>query len=181
MISTFILQPPINLDIVSLSLIAVLLVFTVIAVTRALRYKTRTNKVVAVVAVIIAVGGLGLYSYNPGPQSSVTVSPGALSVNAVGYFSTTVQASQVREAYVVNLGSWNVTLSSRTWGENVGELSVGFYRLSNGASADVLTDSQTNLVVVTTSGTYFILAPNDFQAFVAAFSSQVVPVANSAA
>jgi hypothetical protein len=56
---------------------------------------------------------------------------------------------------------------------------VGEFQLSNGASADIISGSPTDLVMLTTGGTHVILGPSNFQAFVGDFSSRVAPVANS--
>src|SRR5208283_2257074 len=132
------------------------------------KHTTRMNVLIAVLVVLVAAVGLGFYVFNPGQPNSVTVTQGAFSVQT-NYFSAMLGTGQIKEAFVVNLATWNLTLSQRTFGESAGQLNDGFFQLSNGASADVLSDSQTNLVVVTTGGTYYILAPNDFQAFVSEF------------
>jgi len=114
-------------------------------------------------------------------QSSITVSSGQLSVSAP-YISDTVKSGQVTQAFVVNMSEWTVTISSKVivdWEAN--GYTEGIFVLSNGARANVATDSSIDLVIVASSGQYLILAPDNFQAFVADFSSQVSPVANTTA
>jgi hypothetical protein len=136
--------------------------------------KTSTKKLYAAVASLLVVGIIVFVLLNPFAQNSVTVSSGQISINAP-FISSTVHSDQIVQAYVVNLNSWNLSLSSRNVGTSLGTYDEGTFTLSNGAAADVMTNSNMNLVVKTTSGLYLILAPDNFQAFLSDFSSNVVP------
>jgi len=178
--STYLLEVSLFNDLVLISLIVILVTAAVVFVATLRTSKATRNKVVAFAVIIVLLIVVPLFVFvGPVARNSVTVSQGEFSASAPPFFSTTVRSDQIKEAFVVNLNTWNVTIAAKTSGTSLGDYNAGYFLLSNGATADVLTDGQTNLIVLTSSGLYFILGPSDFQAFVTDFSSQVVPVSNS--
>lgn len=142
--------------------------------------KMSRNRLYATLLILLVVGAVSFVLLDPLAQSSVTVTSGQLSVNAP-FVSVTIHPDQVAQAYVVNLNDWNLSLSNRVVGTALGSYYEGQFTLSNGAAADVLTDSAINLVVKTTSGQYLVLAPDDFQAFLSDFSANVTTVVQPSA
>ena len=182
--TTYVVAPPTSGDYVfwllSLVLFAALVLVIVVALAPRMRSsRAYRNKVVAVLAVVIVLVASGFFDLDPFAGNTVAVSQEALTMSAPALFSVTLNADQVKEAFVVNLSTWNVGISGASGGDKGSELNIGAYPLSNGASADVISDEQLNLVVVASSGQYFILGPSDFQAFVADFSAHVAPVTNA--
>jgi hypothetical protein len=132
-------------------------------------------KLLAVGVVLLLAGGGVFFVSNPSHHDSIAVGSGSVRVST-SYFTVNVTSGQISQAYVVNFSSWNVSISARTDGSALGSYRSGYFTLSNGAKAEVLTTGDTNLVVVLDSGTYLILGPSDFQPFLSSFSESVVQV-----
>ena len=129
------------------------------------------------VGIVLLIAGAGAFFLtSPSHQNSITVSKGSVLVSTA-YFNLNVSASQISKAYVVSLSSWNITIASRTDGSALGLFHSGYFTLSSGVKADVLSRNDTNLVLVLTSGTYVILGPQDFQTFLSTFDQSVMQVA----
>jgi hypothetical protein len=142
--------------------------------------KSRTPKrfFLAFSLVLVLLGAVFfVFLVNPFAQSSFSVASDQLSVNAP-FISATIHTNQVAHAYVVNLTEWNVSISNKIIGDwNPSNPYIeGTFTLSNGASADIATNSDINLVVQTDTGLYVIMAPADFDAFVSDFNANVAPV-----
>ncbi len=129
-----------------------------------------------VVGVVILVAGVGVFFVsNPSQQDSIKVGTGSIQVST-SFFHVNVTSNQISRVYVVNLSNWNISITSRTDGSAFGSFRSGFFTLSNGAKAEVLTIEDTNLVVVLDNGIYLILGPSDFQSFLNSFSLSVMRV-----
>ena len=178
MVTVFPVHEPAILAILVLGIVVVLIVVgAVLAIFSLLGKKKRTQILAAGIVMLIAGAGVFFLS-NPSQPNSIAVGRGSVLVSASPYFNLNVSAGQISRAYVVSLSSWNITITSRTDGSALGSFLSGFFTLSNGARAEVLTTEDTNLVVVLDSGTYLILGPSDFQSFLNSFSQSVMQVSN---
>ena len=136
--------------------------------------RERRAKLLAGALVLLVSSGVVFFVSDPFEQNSVSVGNGSVLVSAPPYFSLNVTSTQIASAFVVNLSSWNVSITSRTAGTELGSFRSGYFRLSNGASADLLSTGNTNLVLVLKSGVYVILSPENFQSFLSVFAQNVV-------
>jgi hypothetical protein len=176
LVTVFPVNEPALLSILVLGIVVVLIVVgAVLVIFSFVGKKKRTQILVAGIVMLIAGAGV-FFLANPSQQNSITVGNGSVLVSASPYFNLNVSASQISKAYVVSLSSWNITITSRTDGSALGSFLSGYFTLSNGARADVLTTEDTDLVLVLNSGTYLILGPTDFQPFLNSFSQSVVQV-----
>ena len=176
LVTVFPVTAPAVLAILSLGIIAVLIIIGVVLTIISLIGKERRTKILAA-GVVMLVAGAGVYFVtNPSHQNSISVGKGSVLVST-SYFNLNVSAGQISKAYVVSLSSWNITIASRTDGSALGSFLSGYFTLSNGEKADVLSRNNTDLVLVLTSGTYVILGPLDFQAFLSTFDQSVMQVA----
>ena len=172
--STFLLGPPGASIELSLGIVLSLLLVGAALTGFALRLdKTKRSKLLAAGIVLLVVGGFVLYFTNPFEQNSMTVGNGWVSATAPPYFDLNITTTQIAHAYVVDLNSWNVSIAARDFGTSFGSFHSGFFTLSNGARADVLSDGEVNLVLILKTGTYVILGPSQFQAFSADFGRRV--------
>ena len=173
--AAFPVNPPVSFAGFSVAIVLVLLAtgaaFAVVSfrVSREKRYR-----LLAAGIILLVVGGGVFFISDPLEQNAVAVGNGSLRVTAPPYFDINITSSQIARAYVVNLTDWNVSITARTGGTAFGSFRSGYFHLSNGASAELLTSGQTNLVLVLKSGTYVILGPQDFQAFLSDFDRSVM-------
>ena len=115
--------------------------------------------------------GVGL-SYLSSEPSVITVGPGYLGVRSPWGFGTgdlNFTPGEVSKAYVAQIGSGDLSLS-KVYGSNLGDLNIGVFTLGNGATAYVVSDNSTDLVVRLNSGNYVILGTPDTAALASAFS-----------
>ena len=143
---------------------ALLITGAVIALLSLRAGKEKRVKLLVVGVVVLVAGGGVFFVSNPTHQDSIRVGLGSVQVST-SFFNVNVTSNQISRAFVVNFSNWNVSITSRTDGSAFGSFHSGFFSLSNGAKAEVLTTEDTNLVVVLDSGTYLILGPSDFQSF----------------
>jgi hypothetical protein len=162
-------------DVVYGVIAALLIAGTVIALLSLRTGKEKRVKLLVVGVIILVAGGSVFVVSNPAQQDSIRVGSGSVGVST-SFFNVNVTSNQISRAYVVNFSTWNVSITSRTDGSAFGSFLSGFFTLSNGAKAEVLTTEDTNLVVVLDSGTYLILGPSDFQSFLNSFSQSVMQV-----
>jgi hypothetical protein len=176
-LETFLANPPAVLtEIVVVVVVALLAVGAGMSLISLRMSKDKRLKLL-VGGIIIMVSGAGIFFISdPSGQNTVAIGNSSLRVSAPPYFNLNLTSGQIGHAYVVNLNDWNISISSRTDGSALGSYDAGFFTLSNGASADVLTTGQSNLVLVLKSGTYVIVGPSNFQAFLSDFDQSVMNV-----
>lgn len=118
--------------------------------------------------------GVGL-AYLSSEPSTITVSPGALSVQSPWGFGTgnlNVASGDVSRAYVSQIGSGNLTLSKQ-YGTSDGDLNIGVFTLGSGATAYVVSDNSTDLIIHLKTGDYLVLGTSDTAALASAFTQWV--------
>ena len=176
MVTVFQVAAPAGLaDLVYGVIVVLLVVGAALALLSLMAGKENRVRLLVVGVVLLVSGGGVFFVSNPTHQDSITVGSGSVRVST-SFFNVNVTSSQISRAYVVNFSSWNVSITSRTDGSALGSFRSGFFTLSNGAKAEVLTTGDTNLVVVLDSGTYLVLGPPDFRSFLSSFSQSVTQV-----
>lgn len=174
MATVFVVTPPAGLSEFVYGVVLTLLIAGVVLALSSFKVGKERRAKLLVVGVIFLVAGAGVYFVtSPTQQDSITVNSGFIQVST-SQFDIQVPVAQIAHAYVVNLSDWNVSISSRTDGSAFGSYRSGYFALSNGAKAEVLTTGDANLVLVLNSGTYVILGPSDFQAFTNSFTQNVL-------
>jgi hypothetical protein len=160
----------------------------VVAVVAAIHFffpresQPRLNKglAAAIVVSLLVAGGLAANLLNPS-ASSITVGQGQVSINMQGVGSMSFTAAEMKQAYVQNVGEGVLASMFKQVGTNVGDYNVGTFSLRNGATAYVVSDDASNVVVELNNGAYVVMGPpsDNFTAFVGYFSENVLQVANT--
>jgi hypothetical protein len=125
--------------------------------------------------------GVGL-AYVSSAPSTIVVGTGYLSIRSPGGFGAgdlNITRGDVSQAYLAQIGSGNLSLSKQ-YGTNTGDLNIGVFTLGNGATARVVSDNSTDLVIRLNSGEYLILGTPNTGLLAAAFSQYVYPVGETA-
>jgi hypothetical protein len=181
MVMVFQVAAPAGLADVAYGIVAALLITGSAIALLSLRGGKERRVKLLVTGVVVLVAGAGVFFVsNPTQQNSIRVGSGSVQVTT-SFFNVNVTSNQISRAYVVSLSSWNVSITSRTDGSSFGSFRSGYFMLSDGAKAEVLSSEDTNVVVVLQSGTYLILGPSDFQAFLNSFSQSVAQVSGGPA
>lgn|GEM_PF-2275295 len=123
--------------------------------------------------------GVALFSIASTP-TEITVDPGYLSIQSPSYFgpgNVNITKGEITHAYVSQIGSGNLSLSKQ-YGTNAGDLNVGVFTLGNGATANVVSNNSTDLIILLNTGRYVIVGTQDTSALVSAFSQLVYPVSS---
>ena len=138
----------------------------------------RSNSLVAAFVIGFALllpGGI-IYATTIG-SSTIAIGNGYFSVSGQFLDNSTYTKSQIKTAFIdENINSGNLTLTTRNEGTSLGNINVGIYTLSNGASAHVVSVNQTDLIIELNSGPYLVLGTSNTNALVTAFSADVIPV-----
>jgi len=175
MVIEFTLQPPSSmLPLVILAAAGAALIALALATGSRAKSIRRTFVALLVIGIVTIGVGIGL-SYSISAPSTITIGNGYLYVNSPSLWGTgnmNITSSQIRSAYVGEIGVGNLTMS-RQHGTSTGNFNVGVFTLGSGATAYVVSDNSTSLVLQLYSGEYVILGTNDTDALVAAFSQSV--------
>ena len=180
MVVEFTLQPPAGVEALPLLILAATgaaLIVLAFATGRRAKSVRRTFVALLIIGVVTIGVGVGL-AYSMGARSSITVASGYVYVNSPsiwGAGNVNITSNQIQTAYVETIGSGLLTLSKQH-GTNTGDFDVGVFTLGNGATAYVVTDNSTCLVLQLYSGSYVLLGTNDTFALATAFSQSVHPV-----
>ena len=184
MVVEFTLQPPSIVGTLPLVILVVMggaLIALALATGRHAKSVRRTFIVMLVLGVVTVGTGVGL-SYLSSAPSTITVGSGYLYINSSSFSGTgsmNITSNQIQSAYVGEVGVGNLTLSKQH-GTNTGDFNVGVFTLGNGATAYVVSDNTTSLVLRLYSGNYVVLGTGDTSALVAAFSQSVHSVQDAA-
>lgn len=143
--------------------------------------RVRQRFVVLLVLGVLLIGlGVGL-SFFTGASSTITVGNGYLYIKSspfAGAGNMNITSSQIRNAYVGQIGEGNLTIAKQH-GTNLGNYNIGVFTLGSGATAYVVSDNSTVLVVQMSAGSYVLVGTNDTGALVSAFSQYVHQVQGS--
>ena len=136
-----------------------------------------TRRAAFIIAGIILIGtGVGLYALG-GLPSTITVGSGYVNIQSppLGTGNINVTSSEIASAYVAQIGSGNLTLSTRQWGVSIGNLNLGVFTLGNGKTANVVSNNPTDLIIQLNNGQYLILGTSNTTALASSFSQNVYP------
>jgi len=183
MVAEFTLQPPSIVNTLPLVILVVSgAALIVLALATGRRAKSIRRTFIALLTLGIVVIGVGIgLSYFSGEPSTITIGNGYLYIDSPSFGGTgnmNITSNQIRNAYVGEVGIGNLTISKQH-GTNTGNFNVGVFTLESGATAYVVSDNSTSLVLQLNSGKYVILGTNDTTALVAAFSRSVHFVKNA--
>jgi hypothetical protein len=144
-------------------------------VTYSLKARPSENRFLYLILGIVIISiGTAIFVTSSIP-STITVGPQYISYQSsfLGAGSMTINADQISNAYVGQLGQGDLKLSARTFGTSDGNVNIGLFLLSNGKTAHVLTCSQTCLAIELKNGEYVILGTSDTNALATSFSQNV--------
>ena len=163
--------------------VAVRIVIGAYLAFRALRHKYtgqlyRRQKTIKDVSIAALANALLVPLYFSGafsPSPSVIVNGNQVVLSASPYFTRTVDATMVKEAYIANIDNGSFSLTT-PWGVNWGTASLGNFMLGkftlNGrAPAYVVTGQSENVVMMLSDGSYLVMGPSDFYGFVSALQT----------
>lgn len=142
------------------------------------RHAKRVRQTFAILIIIgIAVIGLGVWLYFAiDTPSTITVGSGYVSINSPSFSGAgnlNVTSSEITSAYVGQIGSGNLTLSSRQHGTSNADFNVGVFTLGNGRTAYVVSNNSTDLIIQLDTGEYVILGTSNTDALATSFSQSV--------
>ncbi len=159
--------------------IALLLVGIVLVLVK--RFKKKDIKKGTIPALLIA-GLIILFSAviitptGSGAQNSITIGDHYIMISGQFIGNQNFTSSNIKYAFVENINTGNITLSTRDSGTSIGNYNEGLFTTNNGVSAHVVTNNQTVLVVITNSDIYLIIGSNNTGAMAHYFSKEVYPV-----
>ena len=178
----FTLQPPSSiLPLVTLAAAGAALIALAVVTGRRAKRVRRTFIALVFIGVVTIGLGIGL-TYSIGARSTITVGNGYVYIDSPslwGVGDMNITSNQIQSSYVGVIGTGNLTISKQH-GTNSGDFNVGVFTLGGGATAYVVSDNSTSLVLHLYSGSYVVLGTNDTSALVAAFSHSVQYVPGAA-
>jgi len=179
-VEQFTVQPPAGLGLLPLIILVVTgVILIVLAFATGRRAKTIRGTFVLLIIVGLVVIGVGIWLFFSSTGSStITVGLGYVSISSPSFGGTgnlNFTASEITSAYVAQIGSGNLTLSKQH-GTNYGDFNVGVFTLGNGATAYVVSNNSTDLIIQLNTGDYLILGTSNTNALAQKFSQSVYPV-----
>ena len=170
-------------SVVSLLPLLILVVTGVVVISiafgtsRRQRGTRQTFIAVLIIGVVIVGLGIGL-AYSGTSPSTVTVGNGYVYIQTSsfgGIGKKNITSTEIAGAYVGQIGSGNLTISKQH-GTNIGNYNVGVFTLGSGATAYVVSDNSTVLVIELSSGKYVLLGTPNTNALISDFAQYVYPV-----
>ena len=163
-------------------LVATGIALLILALTTGRRAKTVKRTFIALLVIGIAVIelGVGLFFATSTP-STITVGSSYVSVQSSSFSGAgnlKVTTNQIVSAYVGQIGSGNLTLAKQH-GTNYDHFNVGIFTLGNGATAYVVSNNSTDLIIQLTSGKYLMLGTSNTNALATSFSQSVYQLSSS--
>jgi hypothetical protein len=135
-----------------------------------------TRRGAFIIGGIILIGtGVGLYALG-GLPSTITIGSGYVNIQSPPFFGAgnlKITSSEIASAYVAQIGSGNLTLSTRQWGVSIGNLNLEVFTLGNGKTANVVSNNLTDLIIQLNNGQYVILGTSNTAALASSFSQNV--------
>ena len=179
-VEQFTVQPPLGLGLFPLiGLVVTGIALIVVAFATGRRAKTVRGTFVLLLIIGLAVIGLGVWLFFSSTGSStITIGSGYVSIASSSFSGTGNQnftSSEITSAYVGQIGSGNLTLSKQ-YGTDYGDFNVGVFTLGNGATAYVVSNNSTDLIVHLDTGDYLILGTSNTNALAQKFSQSVYQV-----
>jgi len=157
-------------------LVATGVVLLVLALATGRRAKTVRRTFVTLLVIGLAVIGLGVgLFFAIGTPSTITVGSGYVSIQSSSFSGAgnlKVTSNQIVSAYVGQIGQGNLSLSKQH-GTNYGNVNIGVFTLGNRATAYVVSNNSTDLIIQLTSGKFLILGTSNTNALAISFSHSV--------
>ena len=178
MVLQFTFSPPSNIGLIFLIAMVssgVLLIALAFIFGRKSRKVWGTFVLLVVIGVINVSLGIGLSQEVMGAGSTVTVGDGYMQIQSPSFSGAgniNVTSGMVQSAYIGQIGVGNLTIS-KDHGTNSGNFNVGVFTLGNGATAYVVSNNVSNLVIQLTSGKYVLVGTNNTNLLASAFSRDV--------
>jgi len=176
-VEQFTVQPSSSIGTIALIILVVTgVALLILALTTGRRAKTVRRTFIALLVIGIAIIGLGVgLFYATSTPSTITVGTGYVSIvspsfNGAGNLKVT--SNQIVSAYLGQIDSGNLTLSKQH-GTNYDHFNVGVFTLGNGATAYVVSNNSTDLIIQLTSGKYLVLGTSNTNALATSFSQSV--------
>ena len=107
-------------------------------------------------------------------QTNIEIDMGKLIINVPPYTTKVIEKEDIVRAFVVDCNinsSYSPTL--RTGGTGWGSYKTGWFKLSNGASALLVTSRAENICIETKEGYYILLNLGDFELFKETFYKNI--------
>jgi hypothetical protein len=179
-VEQFTVQPPLSLGLFQLiGLVVTGVVIIILAFAIGRRTKNIRGTFVLLLIIGLAVLGLGIWLFFSSTGSStITIGSGYVSVTSSSFSGTgnlNFTSSEITSAYVAQIGSGNLTLSKQH-GTNYGDFKVGVFTLGNRATAYVVSNNSTDLIIQLDTGNYLILGTSNTNTLTQKFSQSVYPV-----
>ncbi len=176
-VEQFTVQPSSSIGTIALVVLVVTgVTLLVLALTTGRRAKTVRRTFIALLVIGIAVIGLGVgLFYATSTPSTITVGSGYLSIQSSSFSGAgnlKVTSNQIVSAYVGQIGSGNFALSKQH-GTNYNHFNVGIFTLGNGATAYVVSNNSTDLIIQLNNGEFIILGTSNTNALATSFSQSV--------
>lgn len=156
--------------------ISIILTVYYILVHRTRKDSTRLLTSIIVLFFVLMLSGSTFFFLNSNTTSQIVIGQNQITVSGQFIGNNTYNSDQISYAFMENINSGNITFSSRNMGTSIGFINEGRYTLSNGASADVITNNATVMVVKLTSGSYLVLGCSNSLSMAKDFASDVHPV-----
>ncbi len=190
--SIFAVSYPLLFYAIDIAVVAVFVAIGAFLAFRPLRHKytgrlyRRQKTIKGVGLAALAIGSLVFLCFSGAlsPSPSVIVNGNQIVLSASPYVTRTVDAGMVRGAYITNIDSGNISLSTpggANWGTATwGDFMLGKYTLNNRAPAYVVTGQSEIVVMKLSDGSYLVMGPSDFSGFVSAlqttFFNRTIPM-----
>ena len=182
-VEQFTVQPSSSIGIIALIILVVIgVALLILALTTGRRAKTIRRTFIALLAIGIAVIGLGVgLFYATSAPSTITVGSGYVSIQSPsfnGAGNLNITSNQILSAYVGQIGSGNLTLAKQH-GTNYDHFNVGVFTLRDGSTAYVVSSNSTDLIIHLNTGKYVILGTSNTAALATIFSKTVYLLPNT--
>jgi hypothetical protein len=179
-VEVFTVQPPADIGILPLVILVITgVIILVLSFATGRRAKMVRQTFVIMVIMGIALIGLGVWLYySTQVNSTITLGSGYMSIQSSSFGGTgdmNITTGEITDAYIAHIGSGNLTLSKQH-GSNLGNYNVGVFTIGNGATAYVVSNNSTDLIIHLNTGNYLILGTSNTNALALGFSQLVYPI-----
>lgn len=141
---------------------------------------TRKRSIVIIVVFALVAAGIGSVGFYLGKNTNspayITIGNGFIQVKSSETGTVNVTSSQITYAYVSNILTGNLTISSKQHGLSNSVDKIGVFTLSNGKTAYVISDSSKDILIQMNSGKYLIVGDSNITEIVSLFSQNVYSV-----
>ena len=159
-----------------IALFVVGIVLVLIKRHKTMNIKKGTIPALIIAGLVISFAAVIVTPFGSGSQNSITIGDHYIMVSGQYIGNQNFTSGNIKYAFIENINSGNITLSTRNAGTSIGNYNEGRFTTNNGTTAYVITDNQTVLVVLTNSNIYLIIGSNNTESMAHYFSKEVFPV-----